>query len=199
MKKKLLTTVCATAMSLSLCIPAFAGQWMSNDTGWWWQEDNGSYPVSQWKWLDGNNDGTAECYYFDGNGYMLADTTTSDGYTVNANGAWVENGDIKTQSTSAASAPAEETQTEAAAQTNADAPDITGIYKGTYEGQQIEAIFEDGGDEVWVEIDYFLKDILPAYKGNGLFASDYYSFQFTGNTLVFTDITAGETVSFVKQ
>ena len=28
-------------------------------------------------------------YYFDENGYMLADTTTPDGYYVDVNGAWV--------------------------------------------------------------------------------------------------------------
>ena len=61
---------------------------VQNTTGWWWQEDNGSYPVSQWKWLDGNKDGIYECYAFDSNGYMYADTTTPDGYTVNKEGAW---------------------------------------------------------------------------------------------------------------
>lgn len=48
--------------------------------------------------LDGNGDGVAECYYFDGNGYMLANTTTPDGYTVNADGAWTVNGVVQTKS-----------------------------------------------------------------------------------------------------
>ena len=26
-----------------------AGTWKKNSTGWWWQEDNGSWPVNQWK------------------------------------------------------------------------------------------------------------------------------------------------------
>ena len=51
-----------------------------------------------WQWLDGNGDGVAECYYFDGNGYMLSSTITPDGYQVNANGAWVSNGTVQTQS-----------------------------------------------------------------------------------------------------
>ena len=38
--------------------------------------------------LDGNKDGMYECYAFDSNGYMYADTTTPDGYTVNKEGAW---------------------------------------------------------------------------------------------------------------
>jgi len=52
---------------------------------------------NSWQWLDGNGDGAAECYYFDGNGYMLANTTTPDGYMVNADGAWMENGAVQTK------------------------------------------------------------------------------------------------------
>ena len=83
-----MTLALTAAMAASMGMTAFAGQWVQNTTGWWWQEDNGSYPVSQWKWLDGNKDGIYECYAFDSNGYMYADTTTPDGYTVNKEGAW---------------------------------------------------------------------------------------------------------------
>ena len=88
MKKKFMTLALTAAMAASMGMTAFAGQWVQNTTGWWWQEDNGSYPVSQWKWLDGNKDGIYECYAFDSNGYMYANATTPDGYTVNADGAW---------------------------------------------------------------------------------------------------------------
>ena len=37
-----------------------------------------------------------ECYYFDGEGWMAADATTPDGYQVNSDGAWVENGLVMT-------------------------------------------------------------------------------------------------------
>lgn len=53
-----------------------------------------------WQWLDENNDGIAECYYFDEGGHKLTGTTTPDGYTVNADGAWVENGTVQTQASS---------------------------------------------------------------------------------------------------
>ncbi len=53
-----------------------------------------------WQWLDENNDGIAECYYFDEGGHKLTGTTTPDGYTVNADGAWVENGAVQTQASS---------------------------------------------------------------------------------------------------
>ena len=76
MKKKIMTLALTAAMAASMGMTAFAGQWVQNTTGWWWQEDNGSYPVSQWKWLDGNKDGIYECYAFDSNGYIYTNTTT---------------------------------------------------------------------------------------------------------------------------
>lgn len=77
--------------------PAFAGQWSKDSVGWWWQEDNGSYPAGTWKWIDGDQDGTAECYYFNSDGYMLENTVTPDGYTVNAQGQWVSDGIVQAQ------------------------------------------------------------------------------------------------------
>ncbi len=78
---------------------AAAGQWKQNDTGWWWERTGGWYPTNTWLWIDGNNDGKAECYYFDNSGYMLANTVTPDGYTVNTDGTWTENGVVQTQLT----------------------------------------------------------------------------------------------------
>ena len=43
---------------------AQAATWKQNRTGWWWEEDNGSYPVSEWKTIGGKR------YYFDQSGYM---------------------------------------------------------------------------------------------------------------------------------
>lgn len=50
-----------------------------------------------WQWLDNNGDGVNECYYFDDAGKMLTDTVTPDGFTVNEQGAWIENGAVKTK------------------------------------------------------------------------------------------------------
>ena len=80
---------------------SYAGSWQKDGRGWWWQEDNGSYPANAWCWLDGNQDGVSECYYFDENGYKLANTVTPDGFSVNDQGQWVdENGNVKTRSES---------------------------------------------------------------------------------------------------
>ena len=78
MKKNfvLRTAVLTAALTASFGMTAFAaGHWEKDAAGYWWQEEDGSYPVSCWKWLDGNNDGIAESYYFDASGYMAADTT----------------------------------------------------------------------------------------------------------------------------
>lgn len=83
----------ATALSAT---PVLAAGWQKDATGWWWQENNGGYPVSKWQWLDGNDDGTAESYYFGGNGYMFTNSRTPDGYQVNGEGQWTENGIVQT-------------------------------------------------------------------------------------------------------
>ena len=57
--------------------------WQNNGYGWWYQRANGTYPHNEWEIINGI------WYYFDENGYMLADTTTPDGYYVDENGAWI--------------------------------------------------------------------------------------------------------------
>ena len=58
--------------------------WQNQGYGWWYQRANGSYPSNGWEMINGI------WYYFDANGYMLANTTTPDGYYVDENGAWVK-------------------------------------------------------------------------------------------------------------
>lgn len=98
-RKKILALTLAVTMASSMSMTVLAGQWVQENNDFKYQEDNGSYPANTWKWIDGNNDGVAECYYFDGNGYMLSNTTTPDGYTVDASGAWLVNGVVQTQAT----------------------------------------------------------------------------------------------------
>lgn len=103
--KLFVTTMIAAAM---FSMTAFAAGWTAgqgeNSGRWWYDLGNGTYYAGSeagpsWQWLDGNQDGTAECYAFDAEGWMYADTTTPDGYEVNADGAWTENGTVQTQST----------------------------------------------------------------------------------------------------
>ena len=64
---------------------------------WWYDFGNGDYFKSSWQWIDGNQDGIAECYCFDENGWMYENTTTPDGYTVNENGAWTVSNIVQTK------------------------------------------------------------------------------------------------------
>lgn len=85
---------------LSFSSHAYAGEWKKDNTGWWYQESNGTYPTKQWSNISG------KWYYFDENGYMVHDrwigdyylgtdgsmltsTVTPDGYQVDASGKWI--------------------------------------------------------------------------------------------------------------
>lgn len=87
----------AAAMAVGTTCTAYAGQWQQDAKGWRFQMGTNTYHMNGWQWLDGNGDGISECYYFGPDGYMAAGTTTPDGYTVNADGQWVENGTVKTR------------------------------------------------------------------------------------------------------
>lgn len=95
MRKALQLFALTWLLSISISSAAYAGNWKQNDNGWWWQDADKSYPVSSWEWIDSDRDGTAQCYYFDENGYLLTDTVTPEGYTVDENGAWIEDGIIR--------------------------------------------------------------------------------------------------------
>lgn len=88
------------AFTLIGSFAAFAGSWkkgVSRPNDWWFDNEDGTYPHDGWAWLDGNKDNIAECYYFDKDGWMLANTKTPDGYLVNEGGAWVVDGKVQTK------------------------------------------------------------------------------------------------------
>lgn len=90
MKKSWLTLAAAGLMAATLSMTAWAGNWNQDQTGWWYQNDDGSYLSNGWNWVDGR------CYFFTPEGYCLMNTVTPDGYTVDATGAWVVDGVIQT-------------------------------------------------------------------------------------------------------
>ncbi|MBQ7534739.1 MAG: hypothetical protein IJT43_03875 [Stomatobaculum sp.] len=100
MKKMLGVFLFAAAFSAMTAGAAFAaglGNWHQNDYGYWWQRVDGTYPVSSWKWIDGNGDGIAECYHFDNKGYMDCDTWIN-GFYVGEDGAWISGGYVQYRS-----------------------------------------------------------------------------------------------------
>ena len=98
MKKKLFNTIIATAVLTALSTSvAYAGTWRQNGNQWSYDNGDGTSLKNGWYWLDGNYDGSAECYYFDANGVMASDETVQ-GYQVNSDGAWISNGQVQTKS-----------------------------------------------------------------------------------------------------
>lgn len=82
--KRVKLVLTALAATIAMNFTAYAGQWQQDSTGWWYQNDDESYPAGQWKEIEGKH------YYFGADGYMLSNTTTPDGYQVGADGAWVD-------------------------------------------------------------------------------------------------------------
>lgn len=108
--RKLKLLITALAMSATLSSTVLAGAWQSDSNGWWYQNDDGTYPKNTWQWIDGNGDGISENYYFNADGYCLTDTMTPDGYAVDTKGARLLNGAIETRTTQASQVAVSETQ-----------------------------------------------------------------------------------------
>lgn len=85
-------TAGATALlsAVLLSTPTLAGEWRANSTGFWYINDDGSYPTYAWQWIDGDGDGIYQCFAFDENGYLMLNQTTPDGYLVGEAGAWFD-------------------------------------------------------------------------------------------------------------
>ena len=66
-----------------VCDYAGTLSWKSNASGWWVEDSEGWYPVSQWQKIDG------KYYYFTASGYMDY-SEYRDGCWLGADGAWIE-------------------------------------------------------------------------------------------------------------
>jgi len=64
-----------------------------NTTHWTYTRADNTLLKDGWAYIDSDGDGKAECYYFE-NGKMAASKTV-DGYELNSDGQWVENGVVK--------------------------------------------------------------------------------------------------------
>ena len=68
------------------------GNWQKDNTGWWYQNADGSYPRNQWQMINGS------WYHFDWNGYMHTGWQKIGGswYYLNAGGdmrtGWLQSG-----------------------------------------------------------------------------------------------------------
>ena len=88
--------VTAVLLALSASVPASAGVWRTGEDdpeSWWYDHQDGTWAVG-WELIDGNGDGLGEWYLFDEDGWLLTDFITTDGYEIDENGAWVQNGAV---------------------------------------------------------------------------------------------------------
>ena len=97
MKKIIVLSAFLLVLMLLFSITALAGSWEQAGPCWKYRSDDGTYLRNTWKWIDGNGDWEYECYFFNDRGYMIQDTITPDGYTVDGNGAWTENGIVQSR------------------------------------------------------------------------------------------------------
>lgn len=67
-KRKIFTIILSSILfTAPLINPVYASDWKQNNVGWWFQEDNGSYPQNEWKYINNH------WYWFDNRGYMVTD------------------------------------------------------------------------------------------------------------------------------
>ena len=85
-KRLFLAGLTTGLLSLSVAFPAMAGSWKNgagdNAARWWYDNGDNTWAANGWRWL-------------------LTSTTTPDGYTVNADGAWTVNGIAQSRQTAA--------------------------------------------------------------------------------------------------
>ena len=100
--------------------------WKQDAAGWWYQNEDGTYVKSEWSWIEGR------CYYFNEDGYCLQNTQTPDGYSVDMQGAWIEDGVVQMQ---------QEVQTQMQEQAEVPQQEPTGVQE---QGQDSGAIKQIG-------------------------------------------------------
>lgn len=88
--KRLAVGIAAAAMVMASTATAFAAEWKQNEIGWWYENEDGTYPVNSWIQVNG------VWYFFNQEGYMSTGWVWDDGnwYFTNSDGAmltgWVE-------------------------------------------------------------------------------------------------------------
>lgn len=124
-KKCWMMVIAVLLATVALSMSAFAGQWRQDDTGWWYQNEDGTYVKSEWSWIDGR------CYYFNEDGYCLQNTQTPDGYSVDMQGAWIEDGVVQMQ---------QEVQAQMQEQAEVPQQELTGVQEQSQDSGAIKQI-----------------------------------------------------------
>lgn len=168
--KKLAVLASMVIMMAATTISAYAaesrndGTWKQNETGWWYEFIDGSYLKNGWYWIDGNHDEVYECYYFDGNGYMAANTTIGSDM-VDASGAWVVNGVIQTKKLAA-------TDNHVVDQADDEVEQITWV---NYESKTPNSLPNYGKDTEQIMWMFEHWDELDGYNSTGATGNDHWA------------------------
>ncbi|MBQ1333438.1 MAG: hypothetical protein IIY36_10945 [Lachnospiraceae bacterium] len=97
MNRKLMTMLLAGLLVLSMSFAAYADRWVEENGRSKYERNNGTHVCGCWEWIDGDRDGIAECYCFDGAGILYENCKTPDGYTVDEMGRWTVDGVVQTK------------------------------------------------------------------------------------------------------
>lgn len=95
----------AAIISVSMSIPAFAGQWQAEGPTWKYVKDDGNPATSEWitdddEWYYFDDTGVMQTgwildnekwYFLGSNGAMFSNIYTPKGYYVGPDGAWIPN------------------------------------------------------------------------------------------------------------
>lgn len=73
MLKRLSIFICTMSLIISMPLTSMAAGWKQDEYGWWWEENDGSYPVSTWRFIN------YHWYYFNQVGYMETGWVLDDG------------------------------------------------------------------------------------------------------------------------
>lgn len=81
--KRLAAGIMAAAMMMASTATVFAAEWKQNETGWWYENEDGTYPVNSWVQVNG------VWYFFNQEGYMSTGWVWDNGnwYFTNSDGA----------------------------------------------------------------------------------------------------------------
>lgn len=74
----------SSILSMAVSFTSFAGSWKQDNVGWWYLNDDSTYPKSTWQKID------QQWYYFDESGYIVTEQWVGD-YYLNSNGTLATN------------------------------------------------------------------------------------------------------------
>lgn len=69
--------------------------WQKDENGWWYKRAGSRFCANGWWWIFDSSVQGLKCYYFNAQGYMLANTNAPDGSHLNAQGEWTSNGVVQ--------------------------------------------------------------------------------------------------------